>query len=66
MLLLNSWKQQSLNCNDNAAYIYIYVNCVLTDETNATGNNEASKKSSRESDSCEYHIYTLLIVTPNS
>ena len=35
---------------------HICVYCVLTDETNATGNNEASKKP-RESDSCEYHSY---------
>jgi hypothetical protein len=38
---------------------HVYVNYVLTDETQASGNSEATKKSSRELDGCEYH-YILL------
>jgi hypothetical protein len=33
-----------------------YVNSLLADETHASGNNEASKKPSREADGCEYHL----------
>ena len=37
---------------------HICVNYILTDEKNATGSKEASKKP-RESDSCEYHSFIM-------
>jgi len=35
----------------------MYMLIVLTDETHASGNNDATKKPSREMDGCEYHFH---------